>query len=458
MARESSVPPSAIQTGSARDASSAGIQLSHRHATIGERCRSASTQAKLSWNPAFVASDGVVVSITMAAIASTASPFHSRPSEAPQAPTIDMSADLIALAAGAIRQSASSAAMPTASACTRSSLLASRAAVAATHPSTARLKPEIARMCESPTARKESSIARYPTSTSPRTSATSIERTAQPPESSSAGTPARSPVRSADRTVSRSLIADQRSDPSSCEASITEIVPLDSTMIPPATPASARCSPIRSDPGSVGFGGPRSQPTIEIREPIAGSCGRSGAETVSRESGSSSLLRIPFSSTNTMSSTTAWNLGGRTRWRARMSVDPLRSTNGSTSVASMRASWRSSASASTGRVAAETVSMKRSPAPRSAAPTQRNTAAAVVRARDEGPVRMRSTTHGRHPPAQSAARSRHGFQSSSAQGARSIAANPVATLPALPAQSASAKRQVAGEASPRNGCGPSASA
>jgi len=139
---------------------SPGIHRSQRACTGIDRCRSASTHAKLSWNPGFRASDGADSSMTIAATASTASPFHSRPTAEPEAPTIAISAERTALAAGAMRSSAQHAAIPHATACTLGLGETSRAASPTSQPSTARLKPEMARMCERPTARKEFSIAR----------------------------------------------------------------------------------------------------------------------------------------------------------------------------------------------------------------------------------------------------------------------------------------------------------
>ena len=116
---------------------------------------------------------------------------------------IAINADRIALAAGAITMSATAAATATGTARHRSSRMNSAATAPTTQPRTARLKPEIARMCASPAARKPFSIGRYPSSTSPSTSATSIERMPDCPDSSS-GTPASSASRIRPRSRSRS--------------------------------------------------------------------------------------------------------------------------------------------------------------------------------------------------------------------------------------------------------------
>lgn len=179
-ARDTNSLPTEIHAGRSTLPSSRGIQPSHRSRTAGARCRNPSTHAKLSWKPAPAAVDGSCRIIAIAANATIASPFQSRPNDRAHAPMTAMSAERTALAAGAMITSATIAATPTGTARRRSSRMNTAAMAATTHPSTARLKPEIARMCEMPAARKLWSIASYPSSESPRTSATSIASIASP--------------------------------------------------------------------------------------------------------------------------------------------------------------------------------------------------------------------------------------------------------------------------------------
>ena len=227
-AADANAPTRPSHAGWPRSGSSSGIH-GNQCSVIGRvRCRSAITQRKLSWNPGATASDGACTSIATTATASTASPCQSRPSDAPHAPTIAISAERIALAAGAITSSATAAATATGTARSRSSRTNSAATAPTTQPSTARLKPEIARMCASPAARKPFSIGRYPSSTSPSTSATSIDRIPVCPDSS-AGTPASSASRMRPRNASRarstaSMIGEVVRHPATGVASAAESI------------------------------------------------------------------------------------------------------------------------------------------------------------------------------------------------------------------------------------------
>jgi hypothetical protein len=198
MARELNSPTICSITGAAWSPRSRGIHASQRARIGGATCRSASTQPKLSWNPAFTDCIGSWTSMAMATAEMTASPFQSRPHACPVAPSAAMSALRMALAAGAMTHSASSAARTTGTARHRSSRSTSPATHATSQPSTERLNPEIARMCARPAARKLPSVGLYPGSTSPSTSATSIGRTP-----ASSGTPASRPSRRRPRSTSR---------------------------------------------------------------------------------------------------------------------------------------------------------------------------------------------------------------------------------------------------------------
>ena len=157
-AREANSPRIPVSGLNPRHTSSVGIQANHRKRTVGARCRSAMTQAKLSWKPALVATDGSATSMTIAAIAIIELPCQSRPDAAPVAPTMAISAERVALAAGAMMKSAHSAASATGIARSRGLVTKNEVIRATTQPSTARLKPEIARMCASPTERNAFSI------------------------------------------------------------------------------------------------------------------------------------------------------------------------------------------------------------------------------------------------------------------------------------------------------------
>ncbi len=158
MARELNSPIICRTTGAAWSPRSLGIHASQRARTGGATCRSASTQPKLSWNPAFTDCVGSCTSMAIATAEMTASPFQSRPHACPAAPNAAMSALRMALAAGAMTHSASTATTTTGTARHRSSRSTSPAIHATIQPSTERLNPEIARMCASPAARKLPSI------------------------------------------------------------------------------------------------------------------------------------------------------------------------------------------------------------------------------------------------------------------------------------------------------------
>ena len=86
MARELNSPIICRTTGAAWSPRSLGIHASQRARTGGATCRSASTQPKLSWNPAFTDCVGSCTSMAMATAEMTASPFQSRPHACPAAP------------------------------------------------------------------------------------------------------------------------------------------------------------------------------------------------------------------------------------------------------------------------------------------------------------------------------------------------------------------------------------
>ena len=338
-------PAIPIETGTPRRGSSRGSHESQRTAIGVARCRSASTQPKLSWKPGLTASDGSRSSISTAAMASRASEFQSRPQLPPIAPTIAIRQERIALAAGAIRASAASAAMPIAALLRRSSRVRRPAAVPTSQPSTARLKPEIARMCERPTSRNASSIGRYPSSTSPRTSATSMGRIAVTPSS---GTPDSRPSRMRPRSESR--IDSNAPTTGACTAAgeMHRIRSGESTETKPTIPSSARCSPNRSVPGIAGTGSARSRP-VSSTWSIAANVGMEPRTlTRSRARVSASGIRVPSFATNTTSPTTASYRSGFSRCLERTSLARLRSTNRVNKVASILVSVPSCGAMSVG--------------------------------------------------------------------------------------------------------------
>ncbi len=325
-------PAMPTQTGIPRRGSSRGIHQSQRIAIGAARWRSASTQPKLSWNPGLTASDGSCTSIMAAAMASSASAFHSRPQLPPIAPPIAIRQDRIALAAGAISASAASAAIPIAALRSRPSRVITPAAAPTIQPSTARLKPEIARMCESPTSRNASSIGRYPSSTSPRTSATSMGRIAAAP---SPGTPESRPLRMRSRSESRIDSNVPATGACTAAGAMHRIRAGDSTAMKPTTPSSARYVPNRSVPGITGVGRPRSSPVSSTRS-IAAKFGIDPRTvTRSRARTSASGVRLPSFATNTTFPTTASYRSGVSRCLERTSLARLRSTKRCSKVASI---------------------------------------------------------------------------------------------------------------------------
>lgn len=137
---------------------SPGIQTSQARRNLGARCRSAMTQAKLNWNPAFDATPGSLTTIHPATTARTASPCQSRRSMDPIDPTMAINAERSALGAGAMTKSATAAPDMTHAATNRVSRKIIRAKSPTIQPRTARLKPEIASMCARPVARNAFSI------------------------------------------------------------------------------------------------------------------------------------------------------------------------------------------------------------------------------------------------------------------------------------------------------------
>ncbi len=108
--------------------------------------RSPSTAAKLSWNPASVAMDGLISIAITAATERIAPAFQSLRTNPPATPITAIVAARIALAVGARRKSAASMIKSTTRSCPRWDRITTRARNPATAPRTTRLNPLTARM------------------------------------------------------------------------------------------------------------------------------------------------------------------------------------------------------------------------------------------------------------------------------------------------------------------------
>ena len=308
-------------------------------------------------------------------------------------------------------------------------------------------------MCDSPTARNEFSIVLYPSSASPRTSATSIDLIAN---RSSSGTPSRSAARTRCRAASRSRAKASATGVSVTVSVTTRTSAGDSTTTDPTTPRRAAKSFMRASPGSRAASMWRTVPTNATRSATPHAGGASNTATDSSASGSPISCLPPASSMNTTSETRPTNFVGLTRYFASRSTAKPRSAKGAETFASIRARRPSSGTQSLGFRAASTVSSNRSPAPSETAqrPTRIATAAPLARV-TRRPIAAR-TAMAIAPIAQPAAEPRHAAAIASAHAAHSTPDHREPPAIAQPSHSPQAKMQVVHGTTPRRLIEPSA--
>ncbi|MEY3143089.1 MAG: hypothetical protein RLY21_1582 [Planctomycetota bacterium] len=286
----------------------------------------------------------------------------------------------------------------------------------------------------------------YPSSASPRTSATSIDRIAI---SSSSGTPSSSASRTLLRADSRSRMNASETGVSAIGLETKRTSEGDSTVSEPTTPRLAANCLIRESPGIRATSMCRTVPTNAMRSATPHGGGASSTATDNSAEGSPISRRAPASSMNTTSDTKPTNRLGRTRYLARRSTAKPRSANGAETVASIRTRHPSFGTARRGLRAAVTDSSKRSPTPSAIAHPLTRSAPITLLALEARCVRSLQTAIVLAPTAHPAEITRHAATSVSAQIAHSTPDHGEPPARAQPIQSEHAKMQVVHGTTPR---------
>ena len=200
----------------------------------------------------------------------------------------------------------------------------------------------------------------YPSSASPRTRATSIDRMATSPSTGTCATSA-SRRRSLRSSRTRRMPSNNGLARGASDITLTSVA--ESTDTAPAIPLRAAASLMRASPGNRSAPPPRIVPTKVTRSATRHSGRASNTVIASNALGSPSDSRLPLSSTSTTSRTNPTNRVGFTRCRARRSTANPRSMNPVATVASIRTNCPSGGSRITGVRADSTVSESRSVTP-----------------------------------------------------------------------------------------------